>query len=359
MNNLELLRKIKIDCWLVLGEVWLPEERKEISFILQIAAEHGYVTPELLSKELLGDGRNKIAKRLLMQCKRLEVLQGESHEKYRLTDKGQEALDGLLLIPSDQNSEWLIWTTNEELVPQKILMVEKFRKNGSGDKNNRATKNLPSILADVQDRTLSIPFGQILDCRLKNLQGKCILYKEYAGERGTLGILADDKRVELFLKFRTWRERIELLNTEKNILIDELMQSSSYAEQWNREYQLLFTSFDDTSNSERVQFVRHLSINRPTHPKYGQFEPTKIDIGIYPESQEDVNKWADWMLSQNITDFAFDDKYQEWIKESAKSFPLHTPVFKPIFEKRSDFIDENGQRSKEYWYLSAVQDWNI
>lgn len=360
MSNVELIREININCWQVLGTVGLPQERKHIIFILQIAEEEGSVSMAQVNEQLLGNGRSSIAIRLIEQCVKLNLIEEIARDKYRITNIGSRTLqEKSVYVPVE--SSWRIWTTDEDLVSQKVLKIEEIipshTKKSQSRENDEKVTPLPKILQESRLEILSLPFGEISSCTL-DLKEKCIPDKEQ-DKRGQV-IVQANKNVQVLLQFGKNRVCIDTLLTQKNQLIDSLMKNSIYENTWKSDYQFLLSNFDELTDYEKANFIKHLTLDSPIHPSLGSFNQTQFEVQIYPHSQRDVDKWADWLLTKEISDFVLDDSYENLMEKCRAPFPRSTPRFKEISEKTSDFINsDNGQRSKQYWYLSATQDWNL
>lgn len=362
MNKLELRREITVECYEVLGTVGLPQKREHILYILKIAEQRSIVTPADVSRELLGDGRLSVANRLLGQCERLQLLKEDSGGKFRITDIGIKTLDqGRVYVEVD--SVWRIWTVKDELISQKVLLVEEVdsRQSGKSDGHSQtenSTESIPQLLKDVRHQILNIPFGEIKSCTV-DFKDKCSPRKDLT-RKVQLYVEIDDTRAVLILEMDQKKVQIGGLNKQRLQVIDELMQKSSHLAKWDRQYQLLKTVFSSLSESEVSGMEKTICISDPELDGLGQFEAVDFPVNIYPESQADTDRWADWFLSRSISTFVVDGEYEAWKKDAASRFSLGEPQFKTLIDKRGDFVSANdGRKSKEYWYLTAAADWNL
>jgi hypothetical protein len=362
MNKINLQREITVECFEVLGTVGLPQKREYILFILRIAGQRGVVTPADVSRELLGNGRLNVAARLLGQCDRLGLLKEDSRDRYSLTETGHETLEkGKVYVEVD--SVWRIWTTSDELVSQKVLLIEEVdeRQNGrqqGGDQKDIPSQSISQTLKEAQHKILSIPFGEHKSCTL-NLKDKCIPRKDLA-KTAELHVDVEDERAVVLLELNGKTEQTAVLDKQRPEVIDELMQKSSHGPKWDQQYQLLRTGFTGLIESEIASMQKSFLVLEPELDGLGAFKPIDFLVNIYPETKADTDRWADWFLSRNISTFVINGEYELWKQDAAEKFPLESPQFKSLTEKQSDFISMNdGRRTKEFWYLAAAADWNL
>ena len=362
MNKLELNREISVECHEVLGTVGLPQKREYIIFILRIADGQGVVSSTDVSRELLGNGRLMVARRLLKQCEHLQLLKDDGGERYRLTDTGLTTLrQGMVYI--EVESVWRVWTTTDVLVPQKVLLVEEVKNLQRGVRSedgqaDMASEMLPQLLKDVRNQILNIPFGEYKSCTL-NFKDRCAPRKDL-DKKVLLTLQSDEAQTRVILSLDSSLEQIDVLNTQQRMIVDELMSKSMYFNKWEKGYHVLATTFKELNDTEITSMSKTIHIDSPEIDELGKFDAVQFSVVIYPESQLDTDDWANWFISRMITDFVVNGKYEDWKQNVAEKFPLRKPEFKTVLDKRNEYItNSDGRRMKEYWYLSAAVDWNL
>jgi hypothetical protein len=130
---IHLTRKIKVECWRVIGQVAKVAERNELLPVLLRARERGHTDARDIAEHLLFESgsRQVIAQRLLHIAEQYGLLEQENRQ-YRLTESGRTALDTKkVFVP--KHGAWTVWVSKDPLLRAVILRVEPWQESTAYD----------------------------------------------------------------------------------------------------------------------------------------------------------------------------------------------------------------------------------
>ncbi|GLS83030.1 hypothetical protein [Paraferrimonas haliotis] len=367
-QDIIIKREIKTETWLIQGEIALADSRPEINCVLQFLHDYPSANSVECSEHLFGDkiGRRVVAERLLNLC-RLYGLAESIRGKYKLTEAGKTALKkDQVLIPTD--GCWKLCICDEPLLPHSLLTSEAhtepsaastgLRKNRH-DLKARADKllKIPQSLKDLVGLQEQ-PIGGGSEVRVDKieLKGERISPQEkpYYIEWNVTNGNVDVKRG----KDHIFSRRIEPISRQQVLKV--LLHSEGLFEQWDEQMEILSVVFENTTESERINMKRSVSVKRPFVRKLGSFDAMKLhNISISALTELDAKKWAEWRLEKNINMYATNSKYQVWREKALEPFKGWNFTLPDRAELANQFWVDEDLQNQHTWHVIAAHDWNL
>lgn len=367
-QDIILKREIKTESWLIQGEIALADSRPEINCVLQFLQDYPNASSAECSEHLFGDkiGRRVVADRLLNIC-RLYGLAESNRDQYRLTESGLIALEkDQILVPED--GCWSLCVCHEPLLPHPLLTIDAHTEPSAAsiglgknrnELNERAKRlvEVPQLVKDVRGLKVE-PIGGGSEVRVDKieLKGERISHqgKPYYIEWNVTDGNVDVKRGKDLIFSR----RVEPISRQQVLKV--LLHSEGLLEQWDEQTEILSVVFENTTESERINMKRSISVKRPSVHKLGSFDAMKLhNISISALTELDAKKWAEWRLEKNINMYATNSKYQVWREKALEPFKSWNFTLPDRAELANQFWTEEDQQNQHTWHVIAAHDWNL
>lgn len=152
--------------------------------------------------------------------------------------------------------------------------------------------------------------------------------------------------------------RVEPISRQQVLKV--LLHSEGLLEQWDEQTEILSVVFENTTESERINMKRSVSVKRPSVHKLGSFDAMKLhNISISALTELDAKKWAEWRLEKNINMYATNSKYQVWREKALEPFKSWNFTLPDRAELANQFWTEEDQQNQHTWHVIAAHDWNL
>ena len=310
-----------------------------------------------------------LARRLLEVCERAGLLKVEAGVVSAITDAGERAVaDGCVFV--EEYSTWRAWWSEDSLLPHALLRLELenepkardevVRPRGQ-DRTPLSFMPAPQPLSRLLHKALKIPAGDKLrEAELREV-GKCADFRAVEGadllveltEEGSATIRAvgqvDDARLEWDLA------PPDLFFSE---LWESLRAANGIEASWNSARGKLRVAFDPALGDALTLFRTSLKLASPDVPELGSFEQGTVhDVPIEPATEDDAQKWADWLLGQGITDYLWPDAFASRSREVAARFPHHRVRMSTAAQLAARLRGNIAQPAEpRYWHVQAPLD---
>ncbi|MGA4607076.1 hypothetical protein [Pseudoalteromonas maricaloris] len=366
-QDIILKREIKTESWLIQGEIALADSRPEINCVLQFLQDYPNASSAECSEHLFGDkiGRRVVADRLLNIC-RLYGLAESNRGQYSLTELGENTLKkDHVLVPMD--GCWKLCISEDPLLPHKLLNIEEHTEPSAAstglrkdrDSLKKRADNFSSISEAVKDVVglQAQPIGGGNEVRIDKIEAtgerlpkETTYYIEWNVTDGNV----DVKRGKDLIFSR----RVEPISRQQVLKV--LLHSEGLLEQWDEQTEILSVVFENTTESERINMKRSVSVKRPSVHKLGSFDAMKLhNISISALTELDAKKWAEWRLEKNINMYATNSKYQVWREKALEPFKSWNFTLPDRAELANQFWTEEDQQNQHTWHVIAAHDWNL
>ena len=145
--------------------------------------------------------------------------------------------------------------------------------------------------------------------------------------------------------------------------VDEAMDSLLDGEHgmvWDAKNARIAVAYDGLSDRERSDMQKTLLLE---NVKVGgvRFETAKVTASIFPRSGEDARKWARHLFADMSTDYVTREEYERL----AGAVADRLAGFDTVMGKRAGHVpkDDEGagvrQRSRLFWLVQAMEDWDL
>lgn len=358
--DLKLDKEIVIESLNIRAVISFPEKIGYFLPILHHVIEMGGKTnAKSFSKKLLGSENIEIAKSLLSQCEYLGLLEKEQND-YKITKEGNIAIqEEIFFVP--QEGTWNIMFANDNMIPNDLQVVKiepvkvdyfSNQKLSMSEKSKNKRVILPKFVSSLHNTRVKCIIGS--DFIIKKFEKKAEITKQTKGHI-------------------SWKPRKELLvfsiNDNKDSITipfspithdqiwEELLKSKNIRGDWNKNNGKIFVSFNQTTTQERIDMQRVLVFEKPKILQYGAFKDLRLTVNIWSKTKYDAQQWAEFLFYKSITEYATKGNYEKWRKNIQTKFA----DYKIQIKKRSDLIPDeyNKKHTAKFWYLSAMEDWNL
>ena len=370
MNNIkiELERTVPIKHFQSLIRMGVEEKHDEFYSVLILANElKRPITSKDISKNLLINFPEKSGDILFDTIVKLKLIDVEGN----ITKSGIEALSShSILIP--ERDVYDIYCVKDPLVPQILLDYTSIkRKNIEREilREKTEKKNiekLPEWLMPIQNEKIKI-YNKKKNIHIFNIDEKGILFPSKHNQSLTISLTIDRNGNKMeFSGYSSVTKEIPN-DLSFDIIWPKILGSSANFWEYifERDKFALKISYNELNEYEKVNFVKNLKIEKPIIENYGRFDTTVVkNVPIAPKRTDDAQKWFEWFLMNNLSEYIPEQKYQLFLKTNWKKFPefsndLRFPTQKELIEKIKDIDNKKGIRehhSRKFWYLQTPLD---
>ena len=365
--ELKLNRKLNLEKYYIVGEIGFKETREEIISYLLVAKQYNnYMSAENIGRDLLNDNNPAIGKRIINLCQYLGLI----NEDQYLTTTGLEAIDNkAVLIPEEGVYEIII--TTDPLYPETLIDLKrsenkdfyaelkeiknqynekKKESNDSKIKSLNLKKEVPFYVKRLVGKIINLQDKQI---KIYNIQPYCQEIRPSNKEELFLTLsLSEYKDYELIFSGLIKNTKILNLNKNFNNLFKELLNSE--AKNWivrNNQYKF-HVKYENLSEKELNTFYKDLWLKEPSLENYGSFRSTNIEnIPITPQTDQDAQKWVEFLVWNDITDYITEEKYISiWQKhiQLFTGFYIYRISNEDLFKSR---LKDGNNKPNQFWYI--------
>jgi len=354
--NIKLERKIEIRKYKVILDIGQKEERSDVIALLLIAqSNNNRLTKDIVCNKFLFRDHDKMAENVLRRCIDYEVLDTD----YKITEKGLQAIeDGM--IYHYYNGVFYLYATNDPLIPQKILDIElcneniNFRDEIREPGETTELIDIPLWMKDIENIKDKKLFNtDKIEIDVKSISDKIELIENY-DQLVTINITSKSCILKMEGLYDDQREinYFPNYNTVLHLLFEERINDWD----WNDNKLKVVSAI--LSDSEKINFKRKISFKNPKIPDFGDFNSVSFIVNIKPKTEFDANKWANWLLKNEINDFMFEPFFVKRKQEIAKLFQnykieFHSHEF--LCEEMKNSIDFDNISNK-YWFVVSPSD---
>lgn len=364
-SSIRLERTIALQQWRVSGTLAVSIKREWEPAVLKLAAQHEWLTPQIVVQDLLG-GRQGIARRLLDICTGLGLLEAKG-QRWWATEAGrQAAATGLVLLP--ERGLWTLWTAEDPLLRHAVVAVSRWTGEPSayeerGRDVQRSFKGLPVALTSAIGRVLDVPGGPLRAIRIDDLgkipRGEPIETTAKVRITWTVDPLETRCRLEGRVEDQPIDAELPPPGHTHEQVWRSLLRDAGLEPQWDSRRRVLRVPFKDTTEVERSRMARALRIEAPRLDGVGRFDDTTVDpVELRARSPEDATVWARWRFSRALTTYATDDAIEEAYGRAAEPFEgMAGPC--PSRAELVRLARGDGRPPPSFWWLQAPMDWSL
>ncbi len=356
-------------------DIGVEEDRDDLYSILLLGQENSNkLTPELIQQKLLIDTPIIACELLVKTLQDLSLID----QNGVITETGKEVLD-TKKVPIKEAGVYDIYCVNDLLFNSvflecKLVEITNIKSEVFAQDNNQNPNleliNLPDWILSTNQRKIFLKKrNQTLHIFEIEPKGHQIRDSK---ERNTLSLIAElnlNSDGAKQFQFSGYVKGSEQMPDDINftnvwqILLGQDFPLWEHIPQ--RGHEAFKVAFEGLNEKELESFTRELKIQKPTLPKYGQFNTTIIsNVPIAPLTAKDGQRWYEWFLERKVTNYLFSKQYADYIKTYQQKFPEFK--LKPIareeilqritLQEKSESKQMNQRHQRKYWYLSAPLD---
>ena len=369
-NDLILKRDIKIESWNIQCELAEAAKKPEILVVLQYLSEQReYGTVKGLAAELLFDeiGRERVAKRLL-DIANIYGLSASEKGRYHLTGEGLSALQNeVVFVPKE--GIWQVLLGDDSLLPHSLIQYSEFKEPKASEEAMWKHKDKTDKRAKNVKKTPDLIGKHLQQKLLPYLQKNEVMFHSIEAKSEKI-----DSELKLTLEWNVTKNII-VLKEESDIIFQDkapgltvaevwevLLQQEGLLEFWDRENLRLNVDFDSAKKSNALESMQNnIVCKSPNVDKYGKFNAvTANNIKVYPNTQEDMNRWAYWRLDHQVKAYPTLSDWNIWVEHAIKVFDeLQVADMPNRDEYAHDLWQQKGSKIGKAWYAMAATDWDL
>lgn len=364
MDIIKLRRKVKIQKFRALFDLGKQREKDIYIALLKLAEENnGIITPELIIEKFFKGRPRELGIRIIQNCK----IDGLFDEEGNISEEGREALiDNKVFL--NENGAYEFWVTFDPLLPQIILDIKPI---SVYKKENEA------VLKVIEEVPKWIKYLENKKVELLNKNKDVVKVNHFLPHieklRNNLNVSihfsiapqdhSDESKLVVTGDLRKNFSEIQQYSFEE-VWSSLLGRESS---SWDQEKSVLLCKFDEVKETNsRINFSIDKTFPSPTILELEKFDDVTVkNIPVKPVNEKEANKWANWILEQEIKDYIDEDSYLELCNNIAMkpqlldfeiSFISQRELAKKFIKRES-----NGQLKflEKYWFLQTPLDLKI
>lgn len=328
-----------------------------------------------------------MAKQVLDRCRKMNLIKPDMYypEHYFIDELGELLIkDNKVFVK--ENGVYRVFYTEDPLLPQKVITLQRIHKDEKEITRNRDIKELPKIEGRFQNL---FPMEKEAEFNFIN-SGNISIEKWYEqgifdkNNRLKLEIIGEftpnkDPVFKVELKFEKEKNEFTLNKINENCsfshLFAHILDKSEESDNFDFVTGKLNVDFEDIKNNTRSinEFVKDLYIKDSTFEGFGTFNPIRITLPIKPKDDSSALKWAKELLFNEINTFCNQKEYDTKKRKIEERFfeftdmRVQLPNIEEFAEeiKTKSLIQETsnvrdyGPRSRQYWLLQASIDFDL
>jgi hypothetical protein len=370
--KIKLKKRIAVKKFKAIMDIGQKEERSDIISLLKIAQSHNnQLSEKIICDEFIFRDNRTMSKRILKICGEFGVID----ENFKINEDGFQALlDNKIYRP--QTGTYIVWATQDPIIPQRILNLEIFDENSNlkneiygyryekSDSGERLKREIePVKLESVPEWIHEVTYSENIkmfdelknEIRIQKIEEKIEPLIEERSLYATIHIEADGIKLSLEGLFEDSRllSIFPDYKTVWNILLKE------DALNWNWDRESLKISYVSLSLKEKLSMHKNLVFQNPVIQQFGPFENLKVsNILIEPISAEEADEWANWLLRKKISTYLFTDQFnllKNEIQNDFLDFDINFDDRNKIAREFERFLKE-PEIPDEFWFINAPLD---
>ena len=258
-------------------------------------------------------------------------------------------------VPEKRRGAWKIYHVQHDLLPEgrRILRITDGDRDASYNDGDKDATYLSGKIRDMEGEVMSVHFGEFDKFRIDKVDRHEKMTESDASV--TLRLVIGANGSQVFLDALGW--------SEKSILIDE--PDLTYEDAWGQLLEqngigtrysddgLLRVPYYDTSLKERISMKKNLDLEAELLGC--EFERLQRTVRICPQSERDAELWACDLMKSEARDYLTPEQYDKLANAIRKKLP----GFEITFADMAKHGDDHGQRTPEFWYVQAGEDWRL
>ncbi len=362
MDTINLKRKVEVEKFRGILDIGRLQKKDSYMAILKLADENGgKVEAKDIIDKFFKDRPENLGERLIYRC----FIYGLLTEDGRLTEEGKAAIEENKVFLKE-NGAYNIWTSKDPLIPQILLNLKEIDvfKMKEGLKLKELI-DVPVWLKKLENHKINL-FNK------KNEVVKIYEFRELIKEmKNDLNInihylISPLENVEANTLIITGDLEKSITNLPPYKYLDIwLSLLGSQSNRWDTVNKSFLSYLDEIDENSRFKFKMSKSFKNPEILDLGMFNDLTVNnIPIRPINNEEANKWALWLLNQNINRYLDIDTYENLCMEikNMKQF-RDFYIDLPDQEKMANnFLNINNNKEVEflekYWFLKTPLDLN-
>ena len=364
MDIIKLRRKIKIQKFRAIIDLGKQREKDIYIAILKLAEENdGIITPVLIIEKFFKGRPRELGIRIIQNCK----IDGLFDEEGNISEEGREALtDNKVFL--NENGAYEFWVTFDPLLKQTILNIKTI---------SVYKKDNVDILKVIEEVPNWIKYLENKKVELLNKNKDVVKINHFLPHieqlRNNLkasihfDIAPQDHLVES--KLVVTGDLRKNLSEIPQYSFEEVWSSllGSESNKWDPIKSVLLCKFDEVKeNNSRLNFAIDKTFPSPIILELGKFDDVIVkNISVKPVNENEANKWANWILEQEIKDYIDEDFYLKLCNNIAakpqfSDFEISFISQKEL-AKKYIIREANGQLKflEKFWFLQTPLDLKI
>lgn len=344
-----LYRTVPVTCIDLAATVSVSRDLPHYMPLIRLAKDFGgAVTVKQVHRELFQTLPEHFARLALARCKDLGVLEEDGDQRYRLTERGDLALEtGKILTPEE--GVWRFYLADDPLLPCPVIHLKRIEtsslhqdvSSAKGGSQKKQSKVLPApdYLKRWVDKTPQSSFVDGTFWVITAIEGKgagraqdtlrldlrwgrgeapqTLLTGKLPESGGTIDYQFSPA-VGDWTCDDLWRV---LVGQETGVKASDLL----YLEDLYKD-RVVPVAFDDLPEQQRRTFRQDLSIPGITLSRLGRFEPSTLpDVRIVPAADQDAQDWCEWLQWDAVTTYVTPALLQRQADAVLDKFPYHDP----------------------------------
>jgi hypothetical protein len=369
MIGINLERMLPVRCWRVIGQVAKAAKRAELMPVLLRARERGETDAGDVAGHLLFESasRRVVAQRLLQIAEVYGLLE-QRDRRYRLTETGETALaTKQVFVP--EHGTWTVWASDDPLLATRILRVEPWAEPTAYDEvwgkerdssRERKFEKLPQWVRNAVG-VVANPLTGGASLRIDQLQADAEVAEPESTLRVAWDVSAARLRVDGALGGAHVNAVVDAPQIGAEAVWIQLLQADGLWSKWDASARALRVTFEDATPGERESLVRAVTFQRPKFASVGAFDKTTVEgVALRASSGRDADRWAAWRLKSRVTDYATEERFQQWTDAAYAPFSEFSPGKPTRRSFANDAWKERNERpSSLAWHLVAAEDWGF
>lgn len=378
--KLKLERKLSVELLRIQMEISIQQPAGLYYNYVQLASEMGVINTEILVDYFKFS--HPMAERAIKRCEFFKLIKEDPNleDNYQLDELGKIMLKDSKIFRRE-SGEYLIYFTQDPLIPQQIITIKRVNSKESLEKKSKKEEIVKRNLGITERMIQNLMPGNdteeggfinsseiiIESCseniiietiRNTKLDIKSIL--EPSGIKLKIQGLLDNKQIE-----RSLNQIPEDYSYES--IFQELFTQHNWFQHWDASLKVSREKFDlNQRNTNYKKFNKKYTIPTPNTSHFGQFNDTALILPIIPRTQDDLIKWELYLLGEEITRIISPSEYKlikEKIENDMESrcknysiLPNQNTFAQELLTRSLSSSGEYEIRSSKYWFLQIPLD---
>ena len=376
--DVTLSRSVDVRCWRVVGQIARAAKRPEVVPVLERVRERGETDARDVAEHLLFEphAREVVAERLLHIAKVYGLLEERGRSRghggsgkhggvFALTPEGERALDtGEVFVP--EHGTWLVWTSEDPLLPGPILRVAPWEEPNAYDEvltreQERSFDGIPESLSGAGGASVVLPDKEGHSLRALGFERRGEAVAPEASLRVTWEVGQGRLTLTGDLGGASVASSIEPPSCPPIDVWQSLLHGAGLWRDWDVALGALRVALDATAEAEREAMKRAVEFDRPDVSGFGHFDPLVVsDTPITAHSPSDAQRWAAWRLRARVSGYATTARFDGWRRDAQAPFGGHRLDLPLRGELAERAWTPRAERPSPYaWHLIAAEDWNL